>query len=203
MAEKTEEKIVTKRKPKVKDIKVEEEITEEVIEDIKEEVEKALDDIEEYTEEPVEETEEPVIAVEPLSYDPKEVLKEEKKSNKRSAIVAILLLIIAIALIIVAFMTVVNFINNKGDKTTAEDVQLQYTETIENKVEGVVITDVSNVVENVMPSIVAITSETLINSGMFGPSFFNGESYSTGAGSGIIVSKSDTELLILTNNQVV
>lgn len=203
MAEKTEEKKVTKRKPKVKDIKVEEEITEEVIEDIKEEVEKALDDIEEYTEELVEETEEPVIAVEPLSYDPKEVLKEEKKSNKRSAILAILLLIIAIALIIVAFMAVVNFINDKGNKTTAEDVQLQYTETIENKVEGVVITDVSNVVENVMPSIVAITSETLINSGMFGPSFFNGESYSTGAGSGIIVSKSDTELLILTNNHVV
>ena len=34
MAEKTEEKKVTKRKPKVKDIKIEEPITEEVIEDI-------------------------------------------------------------------------------------------------------------------------------------------------------------------------
>jgi serine protease Do len=203
MAEKTEEKKVTKRKPKVKDIKIEEPITEEVIEDIKEEVEKALEEIEEHTDEPTKETEGIVKAVEPLPYDPKEVLKEEKKSNKRSAIIAILLLIIAIALIIVAFMVVVNFINDKGNKTTAEDIQLQYTETIDNKVEGVVITDVSNVVENAMPSIVAITSETLINSGMFGPSFFNGSSYATGAGSGIIVSKSDTELLILTNNHVV
>ena len=46
MAEKTEEKKVTKRKTKVKDIKIEEPITEEVIEDIKEEVEKALEEIE-------------------------------------------------------------------------------------------------------------------------------------------------------------
>ena len=54
-----------------------------------------------------------------------------------------------------------------------------------------------------MPSIVAITSKTLISSGMFGPSYFNQENYSTGAGSGIIVAKTETELLILTNNHVV
>ena len=205
MAEKEEEKKVTKRKPKVKDIKVDEKITEKVIEDkkdevkedVKEEVEK---NIQETIEQPKEKNNEPVI---PLTYDPKEVLKEEKKSNKRSAIIAILLLIIAVALIIVASVCVFSFIREKSNKPTAEDVQLQYTETIENKVEGVIITDVSNVVENVMPSIVAITSETLINSGKFGPSFFNNETYSTGAGSGIIVSKSDTELLILTNNHVI
>lgn len=67
------------------------------------------------------------------------------------------------------------------------------------------ITDVSEVVENVMPSIVAITSKTLISSGMFGYNFFgnNSNQYSEGAGSGIIISKSDSELLILTNNHVV
>ena len=64
-------------------------------------------------------------------------------------------------------------------------------------------TDVSDVVEEVMPSIVAITSKTLVSSGTFGPSFFNQNQYSEGAGSGIIVGKSDTELMILTNNHVV
>ena len=67
----------------------------------------------------------------------------------------------------------------------------------------VYITDVSEVVENVMPSIVAITSKTLISSGRFGPFYFGEEQYSEGAGSGIIISKSDEELMILTNNHVV
>ena len=179
----TEEKIVKKtrtRKPRVKEI--------EIIEEEKEETKK----------------EEEIVKVEPLDYDPKEILKEEKKSNRLAAIIAIILLVIAIGLIIAVFVIAIN----KGIPALKEakndtKVELQYTETFDNKVEGVVITDVSNVVENVMPSIVAITSKTLINSGMFGPNFFDQENYSTGAGSGIIVSKTDKELLILTNNHVV
>ena len=54
-----------------------------------------------------------------------------------------------------------------------------------------------------MPSIVSITSKTLISSGRYGPYFWGNERYSEGAGSGIIVSKNDSELLILTNNHVV
>ena len=56
-----------------------------------------------------------------------------------------------------------------------------------------------------MPSIVAITSKSLINSGNYGPSFFGrGEDqYTEGAGSGIIISETDDELLILTNNHVI
>ena len=69
--------------------------------------------------------------------------------------------------------------------------------------DGIYITDVSEVVENVMPSIVAITSKTLVSNGMFGPSYFGQNSYSQGAGSGIIIGKTDEELLILTNNHVV
>ena len=53
-----------------------------------------------------------------------------------------------------------------------------------------------------MPSIVSITSKTLVKSGLFGP-FSNNSQYATGAGSGIIVSKTDSELLILTNNHVI
>jgi len=177
------EKIVKKprtRKPRVKEVEI---IKEDKVEENKPEE---------------------VIKVEPLDYDPKEILKEEKKSNRIGAIIAILLLIIAIGLIVAVFVVAIN----KGipalkESNNGSKVELQYTETFDNKVEGVVITDVSNVVENVMPSIVAITSKTLINSGMFGPNFFDQENYSTGAGSGIIVSKTDKELLILTNNHVV
>ncbi len=60
---------------------------------------------------------------------------------------------------------------------------------------------VSNIVENVMPAIVsinAIISDSVTD--MFGRKF---ESESEGSGSGIIVGKSDTEILIVTNNHVV
>ena len=55
-----------------------------------------------------------------------------------------------------------------------------------------------------MPSIVAITSKTVINSGNFGPSFYRNGSYTIeGAGSGVIVAESDSEIFILTNYHVV
>ncbi|MCI5602596.1 MAG: trypsin-like peptidase domain-containing protein [Lachnospiraceae bacterium] len=76
-----------------------------------------------------------------------------------------------------------------------------------------VITDVSGVVKNVMPSVVAITSTQLVQSGYSGSLydyyFGNGNSNNnqyeeqTGAGSGIIIGQNDTELLIVTNNHVV
>lgn len=68
---------------------------------------------------------------------------------------------------------------------------------------SVVVTDVSSVVEEVMPSIVAITSTQIVNPG-YSFWFGQGESYKQeGAGSGIIIGKSDKELLIVTNNHVV
>ena len=119
------------------------------------------------------------------------------------AIALLLVLIVIISVTCIYLITDRDLFNKKDKEQAASNIELKYTETVDSKVEGVYITDVSNVVENVMPSIVAITSKTLINSGMYGPSFFNEETYSTGAGSGIIVSKTDKELLILTNNHVV
>lgn len=133
----------------------------------------------------------------------KKEIKEEKKNTSIVSYIAIILLIIAIALIGIAVFVAVQKGLPKLKNNQGNNVELKYTETVENKIDGVFITDVSNVVENVMPSIVAITSKTLINSGMFGPSYFNQENYTTGAGSGIIVSKTEKELLILTNNHVV
>lgn len=58
-------------------------------------------------------------------------------------------------------------------------------------------TDVTSVVEKTMPSIVSITSKITINNGYFGTQD------SEGSGSGIIINKSDKELLIVTNNHVI
>lgn len=63
------------------------------------------------------------------------------------------------------------------------------------------VTDVTNVVKNVMPSVVSITSKaTEVKRNFFGQAY----QYETeGSGSGIIVGQSDTELLIATNNHVI
>lgn len=63
-----------------------------------------------------------------------------------------------------------------------------------------VVSDVSSVVEECMPSIVAITSEyTETYQSFFGPQVAQGES----SGSGIIVGENDDELFIATNNHVI
>lgn len=96
-----------------------------------------------------------------------------------------------------------SFNYNNNSKTT--QTELKRTESVKVKSEGVYITDVSEVVDKVMPSIVAITSKTVISSGRFGPSYYgNNNQYTTvGAGSGVIVSENDNEIFILTNYHVV
>ena len=69
------------------------------------------------------------------------------------------------------------------------------------KIEGI-ITDVSDVVEKVMPSIVSISSTDLITQ----YDIFFGRQFSKpveGSGSGIIIGQSDSSILIVTNNHVV
>ncbi len=70
-----------------------------------------------------------------------------------------------------------------------------------------IVTDVSKVVDNVMPSIVAITSTQKVQYGFnswYGY-YYGNDNYQeeTGAGSGIIIGQNDSELLIITNNHVV
>lgn len=92
--------------------------------------------------------------------------------------------------------------------TAAETTKLQVNNSSDSNTK---VMDVSDVVENVMPSIVAITSTQMVQSGysdlyryFFGYGNDN-DSYKqqTGAGSGIIIGQNDTELLIVTNNHVV
>ena len=146
--------------------------------------------------------------------DSKEEKKEKTKNNKpkkkkerkdRGLYFVVLLFIIII------FVALIIGLNNVGllklgqldNLNPKKKVELNYTTPNNSQKEGVYITDVSEVVEEVMPSIVAITSKTLVTSGRYGPSFFSQEQYTEGAGSGIIISQSDSELLILTNNHVV
>ena len=76
---------------------------------------------------------------------------------------------------------------------------------------NVTVTDVSDVVDSAMPSVVAITSKTMIESSGYDSIYdfyFGGgngqQKYEQqAAGSGIIVDQTDTELLIVTNNHVV
>ena len=132
------------------------------------------------------------------------IIDDGKKKGAGSYVFVFFLLItIAIALCIalnnVGLLNLSNIPKTVKPKTK---VQLNYTDVASTQKEGIYITDVSQVVEEVMPSIVAITSKTLVSSGMFGP-YSSGEQYSEGAGSGIIVSQTDDELLILTNNHVI
>lgn len=125
-----------------------------------------------------------------------------RKENKVGSFFKFLILIVILGLIGYALIKydIINLPSSK--KKSAE---LNYTETTTKVKEGIYLTDVSEIVDNVMPSIVAITSKTLISSGQYGPSIFGGSQEYTaeGAGSGIIISKTDSDILILTNYHVI
>ena len=131
-------------------------------------------------------------------------MKNKKQNNKKYYVIlniAILIVIVVTTIWVVKtdkFSFITNF--KKNNSTTV----LKHTNSVNVKSDGVYITDVSEVVDEVMPSIVSITSKTVINTGRFGPTFFGNENYTTeGAGSGVIVSENDNEIYILTNYHVV
>ena len=132
----------------------------------------------------------------------------KRKNNKTNNIydklfIAILIFVIVILLLLL----IISFIGDKKlftDKTNDNsDVEIKYSEVVNDVKTGIYITDVSDVVENVMPSIVSITSKTLVQSESYFPWFSPQEYVTEGAGSGIIINKTGSELLILTNYHVV
>ncbi len=162
------------------------------------------------------EKEEKVAALAPApEAEPKKAEKAEKpkkdKTKKKGKGKKVLLAIIVILLLAGIGVGVwagvtgkLDFIFNPNDTSKTE---LKRTEPVTAKSEGVYITDVSDVVDAVMPSIVAITSKTVINSGFYGPMLYGygyGGSYVTeGAGSGVIISESGDNIFVLTNYHVV
>lgn len=109
--------------------------------------------------------------------------------------------------------------DNSSDSGNYESIGSTNTQNDANSSSksGVTVTDVSSVVSSAMPSVVAITSKTLVESGnnysqdiweyyFGGGNSGNNKSNSyeeDAAGSGIIVDQTSTELLIVTNNHVV
>ncbi|MCP1108682.1 S1C family serine protease [Ohessyouella blattaphilus] len=91
-----------------------------------------------------------------------------------------------------------------GDKDTGKSVvETKTTDKVALDVNasGTVNTDISEIAKNVMPSVVSITNMSVSQV----MDFFGGvrERESESAGSGIIISENDDELLIVTNNHVV
>lgn len=154
---------------------------------------------------------------------------KKKKNKKKIAIIVAIVVVIGLFAGTVA-ITLPNLMNDKSieqylDNTGVEDNKestkeyeiIDSTDTEENvntSSSGVTVTDVSGVVENTMPSVVAITSKTLVESSnnytqdiweyYFGGGNDRQNSYEEeAAGSGIIVDQTSTELLIVTNNHVV
>lgn len=81
------------------------------------------------------------------------------------------------------------------DGTEIARAELASTETIYGTV-----TDVTEVVKNVMPSVVAVNGKYLQTMNYFGQTY---SKEATGEGSGIIVGENDNELLLVTNYHVV
>ncbi|MGF6989430.1 serine protease Do [Lachnospiraceae bacterium PF1-21] len=91
-----------------------------------------------------------------------------------------------------------------GDKDTGKSVAETKTTdkvALDVNASGTVNTDISEIAKNVMPSVVSITNMSVSQV----MDFFGGvrERESESAGSGIIISENDDELLIVTNNHVV
>ena len=144
---------------------------------------------------------------------------EPKKASGRNSIFK---KAVAIALAGVLFgcaaggtMAGVNALTNRSASVKEETVSgiAQAESTAEESHEAVIPTaavaeagastgnDVSGIVEEAMPSVVAINSKMVITQNDF---FFGPQKYeASGSGSGIIVGENDAELLLATNNHVV
>lgn len=159
---------------------------------------------------------------------------KKKKAHRNAMIITVVVAVgvfifgaIATALIIrddIGSDPLKNYISNNAKSEKNEEKETAYddigstniTKVPNTSLGSVVVTDVSSVVEGAMPSVVAITSTTLVEAGdnyfdSFWDDYFGGDSrgnnnrqYETeAAGSGIIIDQTDTELLIVTNNHVV
>lgn len=125
---------------------------------------------------------------------------DKRKKDKIIVSISVISIFVICTYLLYSY-NILSFSNINGNNT----LKLTNTETNSKIKEGIYITDVSEVVEDTMPAIVSITSKTLIQSGYYGPFSFgsNKSQYVEGAGSGIIISNSNDEILILTNNHVV
>lgn len=151
----------------------------------------------------------------PMNSKPSAAPPEKKKKERKAAAFWKKTLAVAMAGILFgvcaagSFYAVTCVANLTADETQALETNTEgHTEipadTVKasaNSVVTTVVTDVTDVVEKVMPSAVSITgSYTVVGQTFFGERY---EMEEEGSGSGIIVGQNDTELLIVTNSHVI
>ena len=148
------------------------------------------------------------------TYDYYETPRPKKKKGVGKIIAVILAVCVVVGGSAVGgFYIGNNFLSEKVSGTAVEEVApepikevtLQEPQVSESGIESTqtvtaVVTDVTNVVEEVMPSVVSITNTSVITQSFWGQQF---QSENQSSGSGIIVGENDTELLIVTNNHVI
>ena len=134
--------------------------------------------------------------------------KKEKEHKKMPKAVAVTGLALMFGVVSSATFLTTNYVGTKVLKlgTTQKSTSTTSTSAVTSnasltKTSSVVTSDVSSVVENVMPSIVSITNMSVQEV----QNYFGGTSKqeSESAGTGIIISQNDSELLVVTNNHVV
>ena len=134
--------------------------------------------------------------------------KKKKEHKKMPKAVAVTGLALMFGVVSSATFLTTNYVGTKVLKlgTTQKSPSTTSTSAVTSnasltKTSSVVTSDVSSVVENVMPSIVSITNMSVQEV----QNYFGGTSKqeSESAGTGIIISQNDSELLVVTNNHVV
>ena len=134
--------------------------------------------------------------------------KKKKEHKKMPKAVAVTGLALMFGVVSSATFLTTNSVGTKVLKlgTTQKSTSTTSTSAVTSnasltKTSSVVTSDVSSVVENVMPSIVSITNMSVQEV----QNYFGGTSKqeSESAGTGIIISQNDSELLVVTNNHVV
>ena len=140
----------------------------------------------------------------------RQLKKSQKKSGKGVVIAVTAACVIVLAGIGAGAYGVVQYIDNnfvrKGDLiSTVNSNQTADNASTSSSGGGMVAMDVSGIVAEVQPSVVAITDSlqyTTYYNNFFGQ--MQGQTQeATASGSGVIIGKNDTELLIVTNNHVV
>lgn len=144
-----------------------------------------------------------------VHYDSSEHLNQPKKKKtggfKKTVAKCLVLALVFGSASSMAFMGT-NYIGKQmfGDKVTTENAGSSNTETATPTTTvasaGSDVYDVSDIVQNCMPSVVSITN---VGTMEFRTFFGTYEQESQSSGSGIIIGRNDSEIVIVTNNHVV
>lgn len=148
------------------------------------------------------------------SYDYYETPRPKKKKAGKVIAVVLAVCLIITGSAIGGFYFGNKFLGNGMESTASieeaalepvKEVTIQTPQVSQSGIESTqtvtaVVTDVTNVVEEVMPSVVSITNKSIVTQSFWGQQF---QSENQSSGSGIIVGENESELLIVTNNHVI